>query len=350
MQNINQCIITITRNCNLRCSFCYAKQAGYLADEFIGFTSLMKLIDFCSDARVNFVVFTGGEPLLYPEITEALRYIKTRPHKMKSAIPTNGILLSDYEFCRNVIMSGLDYLDISMKGRDSQEWLKVSGQDGFSAQMSAIKNLSSFGADFTCSMVITHENVETFCDTVKQAHASGGRKFSFTFIIDNSDGSDYGIKYLESHNPVELVRKFTSQIDCLEEITSGEWWIEYSFPECIYTEEQLQKLRGHLASPCHVHTGGSLTIDAKMRLIPCSMIFRKVLGEFGEDFSSPSDLADLMNSESYGQIMSSLQGFPSHECESCGHKSSCLGGCPILWKHYSYEDLRAFMQKNYSWK
>lgn len=346
MLNINQCIITVTRACNLRCSFCYAKNTGYKADEFIDFASLKRLIDFCSDSRVNFVVLTGGEPMLYPQILDALRYIKSRPHTMTSAIPTNGILLSDYEFCRKVIASGADYLDISLKGKDSQEWCSVTEYDGFMQQMRAIENLSQLsgsGMDFTCSMVITDENAETFCETVEHAYIAGGRKFSFTFVVDNDKNEEHGRKYLEIHNPLRLVDKFISQVNILDKITSGEWWVEYSFPECVYTEEQLAKLHGRLASPCHVHKGGSLTFDAKLNLIPCSMFIDYTLGKFGTDFSSLSELESYSQSALYEGIMTPpLNTLPSRKCNSCVNKASCLGGCPCFWQHCTFDEFSEF--------
>lgn len=342
MLRINQCIITITRACNLRCNFCYAKETGYKANEFISLDSIKRLIDFCSDSKVKFVVLTGGEPLLYPELTGILSYIKSKPYKMTAAIPTNGILFSDYEFCRKIIESGLDYADVSMKGKDSREWLNVTSYDGFTKQMTAIKNLSELSMDFTCSMVITHENIETFCETVEHAYDSGGRKFSFTFVIDNDRNAERGRKYLESNNPMMLIDKFISQINKLNDITQGEWWIEYSFPLCIYTEEQLHKLEGRLAAPCHVHEGGSLTFDAKMNLIPCSMFIKDTIGKFGEDFSSLRELEDYVRTASYEDIMNYLNRYPSGECELCSDKSKCLGGCPCFWEHCTFEEFRKF--------
>ena len=32
---INQCSVVLTRKCNLRCSFCYAKDAGYCESEMV---------------------------------------------------------------------------------------------------------------------------------------------------------------------------------------------------------------------------------------------------------------------------------------------------------------------------
>lgn len=41
------------------------------------------------------------------------------------------------------------------------------------------------------------------------------------------------------------------QVEELNSITE-EWWIEYSFPLCVYTEEQLNILEGKMAFPCQI--------------------------------------------------------------------------------------------------
>ena len=141
MLNINQCIITLTRNCNLRCSFCYAKRTGYVKDETIEISNVKKIIDFCNDAKIKFVVFSGGEPAMYPELTEAIKYVKSREHKMLATIATNGILLSDYDYCKNLIESGLDYIDVSLKGKNEEECVKVVGKECLAKQLKAIENI-----------------------------------------------------------------------------------------------------------------------------------------------------------------------------------------------------------------
>ena len=83
---INQCTITLTRKCNLRCNFCYAKKTEYIENDIIDYDDLKKVIDFCDEARVKYIVFTGGEPTLYPQIFDILEYIKTKKNKIQVAI------------------------------------------------------------------------------------------------------------------------------------------------------------------------------------------------------------------------------------------------------------------------
>ena len=62
---IDQCTVTLTRNCNLRCSFCYAKKTEYIESNTLEYENLKKIVDFCEDAKVKYIVFTGGEPSVY---------------------------------------------------------------------------------------------------------------------------------------------------------------------------------------------------------------------------------------------------------------------------------------------
>lgn len=341
---IKQCSIVLTRGCNLRCNFCHVKSAGYIEDDRIEYDDLKNIVDFCCDAKVKYIFFTGGEPLTYPHLTEILRYVKTKPHPMTTAIATNGILLKNMELCRTLVDSGLGYIDVSMKGKDRHEWCKMTGYDGSEAQHQAIRNLASLPIDFTCSMVITPENVQSFCDSVQIAHDNGATQFSFTFIIDNSDAAEKNLAYLQKHDPVKLVSDFISQIDKLSTITD-DWWVEYSFPLCVYTEEQLKLLTCRLATPCQVHLKNAVTFNTKMELLPYDMYIYQNLGKFGRDFSSYHEFLSLTEGVNYSKTMNEIRKLPSDECTTCEHFSVCYGGCPVLWKNYSFAALKEFKAK-----
>lgn len=345
---IKQCTIVLTHGCNLRCNFCYAKSAGYNENDKIKFNNLKRIIDFCAEAKVKYIFFTGGEPLTYLRLPEILRYIKTKDHPMITAIATNGILLKNPELCRTLVESGVGYIDVSIKGKNRQEWCEMTGYDGSEAQLQAIRNLASLPIDFTCSMVITPDNVHSFCESVQIAYDNGAKQFSFTFIIDNDDSDEKDLAYLQKHNPIKLIGDFISQIDKLSAITD-DWWIEYSFPICVYTEEQLELLNGRLATPCQIHLKNAVTFNTKMELLPCDMYIYQKLGKFGRDFSSYQEFLSFTKNTTYNQIMGKIRKLPSDECAICKHFEICRGGCPVLWKHYSFAALRKFKVKNVSY-
>lgn len=338
---IKQCTVILTRDCNLRCNFCYAKKAGYEVDDRISYEDLKKIMDFCGSAKVKYIFFTGGEPLLYPHIFDILQYIQDEYPSITTAIASNGIPLKDPVFCKTLIDSGVGYIDVSMKGKNPHDWYETTGCNGYTEQLQAIRNLSELPVEFTCSMVVTPQNVLTFCEAVQTAYSNGARQFSFTFFIDNNDSNEKDQLYLEKHNPFALIEAFLLQKDRLDAITK-DWWIEYSFPMCIYSEEQLALLKGKLASPCQIHMKNAVTFNTKMELLPCDMYINQKMGQFGVDFSSYQEFVKLINHPVYRHTMESLRKLPSNECTSCQYLESCYGGCPVLWKNYSFEALKAF--------
>lgn len=342
---IKQCSIILTRDCNLRCNFCFAKDAGYCRSDMVSFDNLKKIVDFCCDAKVKYIFFTGGEPLLYPYLLDILSYIKEQEVSITTAIASNGILLRDLQFCKKLIDCGLGYIDISMKGNNTQEWLEIAGYDGYFQQQKAIRNLSSLPIDFTCSMVVTEESVLSICNSVENALKNGAKQFSFTFLIDNGINQDKNKSYLENHNPLKLIDAFISQIDKLNSITT-DWWIEYSFPMCIYTEKQLSVLEGKLASPCQIHKKNAITFDTNLNLLPCDMYFNNKIGKLGRDFITVKDFEKLRNSRLYKDTIDNISCLPSNECNNCKYLENCYGGCPVLWKNYCFEDLKLFKEKN----
>lgn len=344
---ILKCEIILTRNCNLRCKFCFEKNDGYSKKDSIDLDNLKRIVDFCCDAKAKYIFFTGGEPLLYPHLIDILQYIQSMNHSIEIAIATNGILLADPDFCKHLINRGLKYVDISIKGKDIKEWIKETGADGCEKQAQAIRNLSNLPVEFTCSMVVTPENVYSVYERVQCAHDCGARQFSFTFFIDNDDALEKGIIYLEKHNPYVLIDAFLAQIDHLSAI-SNDWWVEYSFPMCIYTDAQIALLKGRLAAPCHIFTKDAIVFNPDMEVLPCDMYSKTKMSKFGADFLSYREFKKIAEGQAYQSILDSLSKHPSTECASCHHLKSCQGGCPVLWKNYSFDDLKKFKKSRTS--
>ena len=338
---IEQCTVTLTRKCNLRCAFCYAKRTEYAETATIEYNNLKKVVDFCNDAKVKYIIFSGGEPTLYPYLIDILKYIQSKEHKMSATIATNGIALENIEYCKKLVENGMSYIDISLKGKNSKECCKIVGRDCFLQQSAAIHNLSSLPIDFTCSMVLTADNIDSLCDTVKNARDNGAKQFSFTFLIDNEQSKESDELYLIKNNPFALIESFCSQIDELNSITK-EWWVEYSFPMCAYTSKQLALLKDKLASPCQIHTESGIIFDTDLNLIPCSMYIEDRIGKLGVDFSSYEEFKEITQKPICKTTINRLKQFPLAECKACQYLESCYGGCPVLWKNYSFEAMKKF--------
>lgn len=91
-------VFQLLEKCNLRCSMCYewGETGAYHEKEELSaldFSVAERVIKDCLPAQPYFEFF-GGEPLLYPQVWEAIRLI--REGGCELAFPTNGTLLEKY--------------------------------------------------------------------------------------------------------------------------------------------------------------------------------------------------------------------------------------------------------------
>src|SRR6188768_895884 len=96
------------RRCNLACTYC---------NEFddhsapVPTSDLLRRIDLLAGLGTGIVTFSGGEPLLHPELDVVIRRIRSRG--MIATLITNGYLLTRRRIAA-LNRAGLDYLQISI--------------------------------------------------------------------------------------------------------------------------------------------------------------------------------------------------------------------------------------------
>ena len=84
--------IEVTANCNLSCAYCPREKET----QNISFELLGKIVDEASGyGPRSFSLHLFGEPLLYPRIFEAVKYIKKRNSRNTVLLTTNGTVLND---------------------------------------------------------------------------------------------------------------------------------------------------------------------------------------------------------------------------------------------------------------
>ena len=108
------------RRCNLACAYCneYDKVSQPVATEVMA-----RRIDRLAELGTEIITFSGGEPLLHPELDELIRRI--RRHRRIATLITNGYLLS-VERIRRLNRAGLEHLQISIDNVQPDEVSKKS--------------------------------------------------------------------------------------------------------------------------------------------------------------------------------------------------------------------------------
>ncbi len=160
----------VTKQCNLKCLHCYARAtAGPAPDELTHDEGLALLRDF-KDFGVPVVLFSGGEPLMRPNLFDLVD--KTAALGMRAVISTNGALITP-EVARRLKGLGLSYVGISLDGIEPTHD-KFRGQAGaFVAALAGVRNCRAAGLKvglrFTVSR-LNHQEVPAIFDMVEEYH------------------------------------------------------------------------------------------------------------------------------------------------------------------------------------
>ena len=165
-KNIHSLSLFITKNCNMKCSYCYIKQKNEDMSEVV----LKKSIYFflASDGDVKRIIFSGGEPLFKIDILKkALAYIslisKKFPHKkVKTILNTNGTILND-GICE--LIQNIDYVSVSLDGSQTTFDIHRRAHNNSSVFKQVIKNYCAlhriYPEKIIINKVITSQTVES---------------------------------------------------------------------------------------------------------------------------------------------------------------------------------------------
>ncbi len=80
--------VMLTNRCNLSCKHCCASQI--MSEKDISFDIVRKVVEL----NPHQICITGGEPLLYKNIEEVLKFIK-KHYNGKLLLATNGLLVNN---------------------------------------------------------------------------------------------------------------------------------------------------------------------------------------------------------------------------------------------------------------
>ena len=159
----NKAVLTITCTalCNARCNFCYngitfTPDSGGFVD--LNNSNLEKLLQFCKNAEIKIVSFSGGEPTLFPyellslvekvsKVVPNIRRLHTNGLNLGKVVNYKGKDKKLYEHLKDV---GITDISISVAHINPSINAKIMNYSGLSYEL--VKNIIDAGIDvrFSC--------------------------------------------------------------------------------------------------------------------------------------------------------------------------------------------------------
>ena len=199
--------LSITEQCNLRCTYCYYKETharcAVMSDEVMEATVRLALEKAIKNERESMnVTFFGGEPLLrFDFIKRTVAFSKKLIKERKSELPkkfqldysinTNGTLFTDeiIKYLKREKFSIFLSLDGPQKRHDISR-RTIDGAGSFKAIAPYIPDMVEMNAQVL--MVVTRKHVKGLAAAVKWAYKLGFRKVATYIDYDGSwTGPDF---------------------------------------------------------------------------------------------------------------------------------------------------------------
>jgi len=115
--------ISLTPQCNLSCIYCH-REGEKRTGEQLSAAEIAEILRVAARFGMRSVKFTGGEPLLRPDLVEIIGSV---PREMESSITTNGTLLAD---CAPALRNaGLSRVNVSLDSLNRDTYRKITGID-----------------------------------------------------------------------------------------------------------------------------------------------------------------------------------------------------------------------------
>ncbi|HJX55527.1 MAG TPA: GTP 3',8-cyclase MoaA [Methanoregula sp.] len=124
--------VSLTPKCNLSCIYCH-KEGEESPKEQLSGEEIAEILRVAAKFEIRSVKFTGGEPLLRPDLPEIVRSV---PDGMESSLTTNGTLLADLAF--RLKEAGLRRVNVSLDSLNPETYKKITGIDRLSDVLEGI--------------------------------------------------------------------------------------------------------------------------------------------------------------------------------------------------------------------
>jgi 12,18-didecarboxysiroheme deacetylase len=147
----------VTRACNLRCVHCYAHAVERSHERELSREQGLALIDDLAGFGVPVLLFSGGEPLVRPDLVELARYAVGK--RMRAVISTNGTLISRQK-AEELKGIGLSYVGVSLDGMEAVNDRFRGKRGAFREALVGIENCQAVGLKVGLRFTINRMNAQ----------------------------------------------------------------------------------------------------------------------------------------------------------------------------------------------
>ena len=297
-----------TNACNMYCAHCY-REAGCKAEEELSTAEAKKLLTEIARAGFKIMIFSGGEPLMRPDILELVKYAADL--HLIPVFGTNGTLIT-LEMAKKLKEAGAKGMGISLDSLDREKHNKFRAFPGaWEGAVQGMKNCREAGLPFQIHTTVMDWNSHELEDMTDFAVEIGAKAHHFFFLVPTGRAKTIEEESLRAEQYEEVLTRIMKKQETVD--------IELKptcAPQFLRIADQLgvksRFTRGCLAGLSYC------IISPRGKVQPCAYLNM----ELGDVRETPFD--EIWESN---EVLKKLRTLDySGGCGACRYKGVC-GGC-----------------------
>ncbi len=200
----------VGRRCNLRCVHCYSHSRDIDYSGELTHEEGIRLIDDLAEFGSPVMLFSGGEPLMRPDIFELIEHAAER--KMRAVVSTNGTLITQ-EVAGRLKDAGLSYVGISLDGLEETNDRFRGVKGAFKQALQGVRNCLSLGVKVGLRFTMTRKNYGDVPGILDLIEREGVPRVCFYHLVYTGRGSHLvdssRMSHGETRRTVDLIMERT---------------------------------------------------------------------------------------------------------------------------------------------
>ncbi|WP_276840159.1 putative heme d1 biosynthesis radical SAM protein NirJ2 [Anaerovibrio lipolyticus] len=312
----------VTNACNMFCDHCY-REAGCKAEEELSTEEAKTLLEQIARAGFKIMIFSGGEPLIRPDILELVSYATSLG--LRSVFGTNGTLIT-LEMAQKLKDAGAMGMGISLDSMDKKKHNEFRKFDGaWEGAVQGMRNCRAVGLPFQIHTTVMDWNNHELEAITDFAVAEGAVAHHFFFLVPTGRAKTIEAESLRAEQYEETltrIMKKQTEVDIELKPTCAPQFMRIAAQMGIKTRFR----RGCLAGTAYC------IISPRGKVQPCAYLNM----ELGDVRETPFDEIWKNN-----EVLNTLRTLEyKGGCGECEFKRAC-GGCRARAAYYHEGDYMA---------
>jgi radical SAM protein with 4Fe4S-binding SPASM domain len=176
----------ITRTCNLRCVHCYSDSYAQKYEGELSTAEAQGVLDDLAEFKVPAVLFSGGEPLVRPDLLDLISYAVQKG--LRVTLSTNGTLI-DETIAAKLKALNLTYVGISLDGIGETNDFFRGLPGAFDKAVRGFRNCMAVGQKVGLRLTLTKRNCQDIDQIFDFIEKEGIQRACFYHLVYSGRGS-----------------------------------------------------------------------------------------------------------------------------------------------------------------